>query len=329
MSSGAWFCELDGDDSLLIIKSFDEHSRLGTFRERNQENMEKVKVAITSFTPNMLDLLLAKERGFYSAQGLDVEWVPLAGERGVKALAQGKADFAIQIAAALKLAITEGVELKVILIIHKDPPHWIMARPGLSGIQALRGKSVGSGARGSDSSILVEGWLEQSGLKPGVDVQVTYHGSQPEWARGWIRMTDDAPLAIPLEREMLEAKGWRPLVELTRIFPGLLTHGLVVSEGTLKEQPETIRKMIRAHRAVVKYMKESSEDVIAYIQDRWEVDREVAAKSYSYLWPAFVADLNADYLAPVLDVTARSLGRGLLKPEDFMDARLFREVNEQ
>jgi len=279
--------------------------------------MEKLKVAITSFTPNMLDLLLAKERGFYTAQGLDVEWVLLAGEKGARALVEGKVDLAIQVAAALKLVLAEGAELKVILVIHKDPPHWIMGRPGITGVRDLKGKSVGSGARGSDSSLLVEGWLEQNGLRPGTDVQVTYHAAQPDWARGWIRMTDDAPMAIPLEREMLEAKGWHPLVNLTSVFPGLLIHGFVASQVTIQKRPDAIRKVIQAHRDVVKYIREAPDEVIACIQQRWEVDREVAAGSYSYLCPVFIAELEPALLQPVTKVTAKELGKGSWQADAF------------
>ena len=85
--------------------------------------MEHIKVAVISFTPNMLDLLLAKERGFYSAQGLEVQWVPLAGEKGIRGLLEGEVDFSVQIAAALRLVMTENAGLKIVLIIHRDPPH--------------------------------------------------------------------------------------------------------------------------------------------------------------------------------------------------------------
>ncbi len=202
-----------------------------------------------------------------------------------------------------------------------------MGRQGITGVHDLKGKSVGSGARGSDSSLLVEGWLEQNGLRPGVDVQVTYHPSQPDWARGWIRMTDDAPMAIPLEREMLEAKGWRPLVNLTSVFPGLLTHGFVASESNIERRPEMMRKMIRAHRAVVRYIREASEEVIACIQERWEVDREVAAKCYSYLCPVFVAELEPHHLQPVTAATAKELGKDSLELEAMMEPSLLREVS--
>ncbi len=60
--------------------------------------------------------------------------------------------------------------------VHRDPPHWMMGRPGL-GVEDLRGKTVGSGDRGSDSALLVEAWLGQAGLEPGVDVSVSYHGA--------------------------------------------------------------------------------------------------------------------------------------------------------
>ena len=282
--------------------------------------MEHIKVAVISFTPNMLDLLLAKEQGFYSAQGLEVQWVPLAGEKGIRGLLEGEVDFSIQIASALKLVMTEDAELRIVLIIHRDPPHWMMGRPGLT-VEELRGKTVGSGGRGSDSALLVEAWLEKAGLEPGVDVSVSYHGAQPTWARGWIRMTDDVPMAIPLEREILEARGWVPLVELCTLFPGLLNHGLVVTEKTAKQRPEVIRKMVKAHREVVRYIRDDREKVIDFIQEQWQVDVEAASKSYSYLSRVFCAELQAQDLRPVLNATAQKLGKSPLDPKAIMDSR--------
>jgi ABC-type nitrate/sulfonate/bicarbonate transport system substrate-binding protein len=286
--------------------------------------VEHIKVAVISFTPNMLDLLLAKDRGFYSAQGLEVEWVPLAGEKGIRGLLEGKVDFSIQIAAALKLVMTENAGLKIALIIHRDPPHWMMGRPGFT-IEQLRGKTVGSGGRGSDSALLVEAWLEKAGLEPGVDVSVSYHGAQPSWARGWFRMTDDVPMAIPLEREILEARGWAPLVELCTLFPGLLNHGLVVTEQTITNRPEVINKMVKAHREVVRYIRDSPEEVIGFIQKQWQVDEEAASKSYAYLSLVFCAELQAEDLQPVLSATAQKLGQTPLDPKAVMDSRFVLE----
>ena len=286
--------------------------------------MEHIKVAVISFTPNMLDLLLAKERGFYSAQGLEVQWVPLAGEKGIRGLLEGEVDFSVQIAAALRLVMTENAGLKIVLIIHRDPPHWMMGRPGLA-VGELRGKTVGSGGRGSDSALLVEAWLEKAGLEPGVDVSVSYHGAQPTWARGWIRMTDDVPMAIPLEREILEARGWAPLVELCTLFPGLLNHGLVVTEKTIESRPQIIKKMVKAHREVARYIRDAREEVIYFIQKQWQVEEEAASKSYSYLSRVFCAELQAEDLQPVLGATAQKLGKTPLEPEAVMDSRFLLE----
>ena len=286
--------------------------------------MEQIKVAVISFTPNMLDLLLAKERGFYAEQGLEVQWVPLAGEKGIRGLLEEKVDFSLQIASALKLVMTENAGLKIVLIIHRDPPHWMMGRPGLS-LEDLRGKTVGSGGRGSDSALLVEAWLRKAGLEPDVDVSVSYHGAQSTWARGWIRMTDDVPMAIPLEREILEARGWAPLVELCTLFPGLLNHGLVVTEKTIESRPQMIKKMVKAHREVARYIHNSADEVIDFIQKQWQVDEEAASKSYSYLSGVFCAELQAEDLQPVLGATAQQLGKTPLEAEMVMDSRFVLE----
>ncbi len=85
--------------------------------------------------------------------------------------------------------------------------------------------------------------------------------------------------------------------------------------------------MIRAHRAVVRYIREASEEVIACIRERWVVDREVAAKCYSYLCPVFMAELEPRHLQPVTDATAKELGKDSLDSETMMEPSLLREVS--
>ena len=117
-----------------------------------------------------------------------------------------------------------------------------MGRPGITGVRDLKGKSVGSGARGSDSSLLVEGWLEQNGLRPGTDVQVTYHAAQPDWARtvgGTVGMVARLlPTHGPAYRPLLGHESYYPLYEeAERLGCPLALHASVVAPSGPEVEP--------------------------------------------------------------------------------------------
>jgi hypothetical protein len=74
-------------------------------------------------------------------------------------------------------------------------------------------------------------------------------------------------------------------------------------------------------------VRDAPDEVIACIQERWEVDGKVASKCYSYLCPVFVAELEPHHLQPVTAAAAKELGKDSSEPEALMEPRLLKEVS--
>ncbi len=105
--------------------------------------MIKARIGIINKTINMLDFLLAKDAGLYRKHGLEVEFDTLAGLRSIRALEAGELDVVVSIGAAIQVRMQEPLPLKMLLLVHRNAPHWVMGRTGIDSAGDLRGLHPG------------------------------------------------------------------------------------------------------------------------------------------------------------------------------------------
>lgn len=131
---------------------------------------EKLTVLLDWYVnPDHAPLIIAKEKGFFDAHGLDVELVPPADPSAPPRLvAAGQADIAVSYQPNLYLSVKEGLPLARIgtlvstpltaLVVLKDGP--------VKSIADLKGKTVGYSVAGFEDALLGT-MLASAGLKPG------------------------------------------------------------------------------------------------------------------------------------------------------------------
>lgn len=129
---------------------------------------EKFTVVLDWFVnPDHAPLVIAKEKGFFAAAGLDVELIepadPAAPPRFVAA---GQADAAVSYQPSLQLAIKEGMKLVRFATLVETPLNTLIALADgpIKTPKDLKGRKVGYSAEGLEDAILVQ-ILENAGLK--------------------------------------------------------------------------------------------------------------------------------------------------------------------
>jgi NitT/TauT family transport system substrate-binding protein len=143
---------------------------------------------------------LLREEGF-----TDFRYVPVDARGTAAALiADGKADFGLDFASALVVAVDTGVQLKGLAGLHVGC--WeLFAHEGINNIVDLKGKSVGVGpALGSDPHLYVSAMATYVGLDPSHDIKWIVSDVAPIqlFADGKI----DAVLAVAQEVQELRAR---------------------------------------------------------------------------------------------------------------------------
>src|SRR5579875_3640671 len=118
-------------------------------------------------------LLIAKSRGYFQANGINAEFVPIESSTGgLAALNSGSIDIASASPENTLAAIQKGSKFEVVsgqqrmfweVFVHSD----LKASPGYpESIRALQGKTVGVTALGSNGQFMMEAMLADAGLPP-------------------------------------------------------------------------------------------------------------------------------------------------------------------
>ena len=124
---------------------------------------------------------IAKEAGYYAAEGLDIELIRVGGSsRIVGAMLGGTAPIIHAGAPASMAATAAGSDSVIIGCMSIVSPFHLMARPEIKQPSDLKGKKAGISAFGSSSDFLVRLALRKFGLEPGKDVALLPTGGESE-----------------------------------------------------------------------------------------------------------------------------------------------------
>ncbi|MFC4059231.1 ABC transporter substrate-binding protein [Planomonospora corallina] len=130
---------------------------------------------------------------------------------------------------------------------------FLVVKPGIDGVEDLRGKKIATPQLGNTQDVALRHWLDSKGVKTdtkgGGEVSIVpQENSQTiqTFATGDI---DGAWVPEPFASRLVTESGGEVLVDERDLWPGkefVITH-LIVRQEFAKEHPEAVRKLIEAH----------------------------------------------------------------------------------
>jgi ABC-type nitrate/sulfonate/bicarbonate transport system substrate-binding protein len=243
---------------------------------------------------NHTGLFVAKQKGYFADEGLDVEIVQPGEVYAEQAVAGGAADFGVSFQEQVTLVRADGVPLVSIAAILQHNTSAFAARAGLggdtpAGWEGLRYGSFGSpferptvaglmNCNGTDIGRLE--WIETGFTDPlsllqqgQIDLAWIFYGWQGVQAER---------LGIDLDLVMME--------DHIDCIPDYYTPILIASEGTLAQRPELVRSFLRAvargYTFAVERPDEAAESLLVATP---ELDRDVVLASQRWVSPRYVA----------------------------------------
>jgi NitT/TauT family transport system substrate-binding protein len=212
-------------------------------RAEGQE-LRKVYVAIPAVTPSIATSAIAKERGYYREEGLDVELVAMASAVGTQALIGGNVKFSTVGGASLP-PVLRGAPLKFLFATFSRPMFWLYARPEIRSVTDLKGKKVGVSSLGSGPDSILRDLLKKHGIEGGREVVILPVGSGT--ARYYALQAgsvDAAMLSIPAIFLAQEA-GFRELVSFADQDIVELQGSILATTQLLETEPGLAEKFVR------------------------------------------------------------------------------------
>src|SRR2546426_3882322 len=108
---------------------------------RSAEPVQKVRIGYPSAAVSTLPFDIAKEKGFYTKAGLDVEYIQMRTAIAPQAVLNGNINFFTSPQAGISAAVS-GLPLVVVLVLYKDTPWGLITNKEINKPQDLTGKKI-------------------------------------------------------------------------------------------------------------------------------------------------------------------------------------------
>ena len=290
-----------------------------------------LSVGVAGIEPGMAGLWMAKEANFFVKEGLDVEFIFFSsGTDGVQALVAGDvAVMAVGGPSAIR-AVLAGAELVCIAELLGTMPYTLFAAPKIAAPADLRGKRLGISKFGGSSDFAARYMLARLGLDAAKDVTILQLGDHGVRLAALRAGSIDATVFFPPETLIARRLGLRELADTSSLGLKYPHEELVVSRSFLREQPDTVRRLLKAVIRGTHYFKTHPEDGIRCLAEYLKTeDAEALAETYrvyAHLIPVKPIPTLEGIQMVLKEIDDPRSRRA--KPEEFVDLRLVRELDE-
>lgn len=234
------------------------------------------KLSIVTFAgASNLPVWIALDRGFFAAEGLDLQHDVTRGSQAVmQGMMSGRYHFG---SAALDntIAYSEGqgdvtidnFDLVAILGVHSGM-NWIVSRPEIKTFTDLQGKVIAVDAANSGYGLLMYKILEMNGLKRNRDYGVLAVGSGKERVAALREARAFATVLSPPEDIHLKKEGYNVLADTAEIISAYQASAYIVRRAWAKDHEKEVLAFIRAIVAASDYVFTSKADALAVMKSR-------------------------------------------------------------
>ena len=239
--------------------------------------LEEIIVSYAGPTVTFLPAEVARQRGFLREQNLDMKLLLTRSEVDRAALASGNVDYTLRAGSSF-VSAARGLPVKIVLLGTMRPFWGLVVRPEVKSVSELKGKSMGVPGLLGSQQISAKFILKHYGLDPDRDVVYRIVDTGTRIA-AMLSGTIDSSMMDYGEAFRAKKAGLKFLVNAADLH-GLLAGGLGVNIKKLKEQPDQVRRTLKAMVQALRYIQENPEGTQQIMMSWLKLDREMAADIY-------------------------------------------------
>jgi NitT/TauT family transport system substrate-binding protein len=305
---------------------------IGTSSWAAQSGSEKVVFSIPSRSIAAVDLYIAKERGFFREEGLDVDIVQIRGNVAIAAALSGQVQATNGIGTVIRALERSDVPLKILTVSLKRNLFWLVARPGITSISQLKGKILGTTTFGGSQHTAATRLIRKGGVDPDKDLTVVVGGDVPAQLQSLISGAIDVAALSPPTVILARDKFHMNILGSAMEDVANLQNGTAVTEKLLRDNRVLLKRILRARAKANRYFWENESGTSEVLAKFQNVDNAVARESYRLAKAAFTSDgiPSAKEIEEFLKADAELLKlREPVLPAKIFDFSLQREINQE
>ena len=294
--------------------------------------LDTVNVHVSAgISPNALVYRYTKEKGFYREEGLDVLMIQAGMLPGIQGLVGGSFHFS-QILGQGAGAILRGLPLKILMVFDTRPLNWLYASKNIKTLQDLKGgKQIAVSSFGAALDQMTRELLPKHGIDPQHDVVLRAIEPTPNRLAALMTGAVDATVLNQLDRLIARKNGFNEL-----LFYGddleFVTAGVVVAEKTLAQNPELVRRFLRATLRGFLWLRTSEKEVVPRFAAAMKISESEATDVYKAALRVMSTDgmIGRELQERMIAFQRRSLKiEREVAPEQIYDFTMIRTLNDE
>src|SRR5918992_4263864 len=295
---------------------------------------QKINTAYISTTPGTSTVIqVAKDARLFDKHGIDATVIFISGSvRGIQAILAGEIPIGEGGGPGLASARLAGGDVVAIAGNVNVLPYYLVANPSIKRAEDLRGKVGGTHIAGTTAEFALKVGLKKIGLEPGKDVSLRVIGGAIDrmvaLQKGIVQFT----VVTEAGKTIAEKIGYPTVVDMAALQIPFPQNGVYTSTKLIRENPEMVRRYLRAYTEAIHYYKTRKEDTIKIMSkySRLE-DRKTLNEAWN--WHAkFIPEAPyppvEGYQLILQDMTATNPKAAQANAKDLVDSRFVKELED-
>jgi NitT/TauT family transport system substrate-binding protein len=292
---------------------------------------EKIIFAYPSPSTSFLPLVVAQKKGFFDPENLQPELVQIRPAVAIPGLTLPSVDYTTVLGSTIA-ARMRGVPLVITGVFADKPMDFLVGAKGIATPKDLKGKIIGISALGTATHFLTVRVLKAVGLDPEKDVTLRAVGD--EGLRLQALVTGLVQASLLGSQGVIEGEkaGLKVIVAAADVIESLPFAGVTTTLAKLKENPQQIKRVLRAGLRGLRYVQDNKAGTVDVIQSWYRLEREIAASTYDLARKSFSANGEVNDKGILFSMEfARTTGKfeKEISPSEIVDFNLLREVKKE
>jgi len=239
--------------------------------------LEETLISYAGPSITFLPAEVARQRGFFREQNLDVKLLLTRTEVDRAALASGGISYSLRAGSSF-VSAARGLPVRIVYLGTTKPFWGLVVRPEIKSVSELKGKSMGVPGLLGSQQISAKFILRQNGLDPDRDViyRIVDTGTR---IGAMLSGAIDCSMMDYGEAFRAKKVGLKFLINAAD-YHGLIAGGLGVNTAHLRDHGDQVRRVIRALLQAHRYLRDNPEGTQQAMINWLKIDKEMAADIY-------------------------------------------------
>ncbi len=255
-----WLLVLSCSVVFLVACSSDDGASTSKAEKVSKNEAKKIRIGWVYAMANA-PVLIAKEKGYFKALGIEIELHAYTSGPRIKAgLQSGKLDMAYIGAPPVYHWYSRGLKSKIIAKVNYGQAAVIVRKDsGITTLAGLRGKKIAGVKIGSGMDVLLRGYVlkEYSKLNPRKDVDIRPMKPGAMGAAVENKLVSGAFIWEPFTSKYLMRGNTNIILDLNKNLNNYPWYVIMAMPKALKEKRDLVLKVLKAHKQAVAYLNSS------------------------------------------------------------------------